>query len=413
MTVRKPKLFYGYVIVAASFVIMAVASGGFNTFGVFFGPMLEEFGWSRALTSGAFSVALVLSGLLGLVTGRLTDRFGPRLVLTGCGLLLGLAFFLMSQVSSSWQLYLYYGVIAGIGMSGHFVPLLSTVARWFDKRLGAMSGIVLAGVGTGVTLMPMLANWGITDYGWRRAFMVFGLVGVVYVIAAQLLHRDPHSRGLLPFGQTQRQQARHLDMHGLSFREALRTRQLWMLFGAIFCLGFCFHVVMVHIVIYATGLGIPAAGAVRILSFLGMANIVGRILMGHIGDRIGHRQVLLMSISLLFGSLVGLQFARELWMLYLFGAVFGYAYAGTFVPTSPLIAEFFGLKNHGVLFGVIDAAFLLGGTAGPVLVGYTYDVTGSYRTGLLILAVVSLVGVVLAILLKSVQIRPNSTPAAS
>ena len=130
---KQPKIFYGYIVVAASFLIYMVMWGTYYTFGIFFKPFLVEFGWTRAMTSGAYSLSLILHGLLGIVAGKLTDRFGPRVVVTACGLLLGSGYLLMSQVSAIWQLYLFYGVIIGIGISGGFIPLVSTVARWFVK----------------------------------------------------------------------------------------------------------------------------------------------------------------------------------------------------------------------------------------------------------------------------------------
>jgi len=119
---RKPKFFYGYIVVVAAFCVMVVAGGVSVIFGVFFEPMLTEFGWTRAMFSGATSLRIFITTLLGIVGGRLTDKFGPRPVATASGLFLGLSFFLMSRISTIWQLYLVFGVITGAGMSGLFVP---------------------------------------------------------------------------------------------------------------------------------------------------------------------------------------------------------------------------------------------------------------------------------------------------
>jgi len=155
----KPKFFYGYVVVALAFLIMAIMGGTIYTFGIFFKPLAGDFGWSSAATSGAFSLQMVIHGLFYIVTGRLNDRFGPRLVVSACCLLLGAGYLLMSQISDIWQLYLFYGVVIGIGMSGAFVPLGSTVARWFVKRKGAMIGIAVAGISVGTMIMPPVASW--------------------------------------------------------------------------------------------------------------------------------------------------------------------------------------------------------------------------------------------------------------
>ena len=156
------RFFYGYIIVAVSFFIMLVTFSFHISFGVFFKPLLTEFGWARAMTSGAFSVYMFLHGLLYIVTGRLNDKYGPRILTTACGIVLGLGYLLMSQISAIWQLYLFYGVIIAIGTSGLWVPLMSTVTRWFVKRRGLMTGITVAGIGTGTIIVPPLANWSIS-----------------------------------------------------------------------------------------------------------------------------------------------------------------------------------------------------------------------------------------------------------
>ena len=132
----EPGFFYGYIVVVAALSIMVAIWGTYYSFGVFFKPMLTEFGWSSAMTSGALSLSMIFYGLLGIVMGGLTDRFGPRIVMTFCGFLMGLGYLLMSQISAAWQLYLFYVVILGTGLSGAFVPLTSTVGRWFVKNRG-------------------------------------------------------------------------------------------------------------------------------------------------------------------------------------------------------------------------------------------------------------------------------------
>lgn len=158
------KFFYGYIIVMLATIIMVASWGTFYSFGVFFKPVLLEFGWTRAITSGAYSLAFLLSGFFSIFVGRLSDRFGPRIVVLACGLLLCSGYLLMSQASSTWQLYLAYGIV-GVGLSGAYVPSISAVSRWFVKRRGLMTGIVMAGIGIGTMIMPPLANLLITSYG--------------------------------------------------------------------------------------------------------------------------------------------------------------------------------------------------------------------------------------------------------
>jgi MFS family permease len=208
----------------------------YYAFGVFFKPVLTEFGWTRAMTSGAFSLSAIVHGLLGFVIGGLTDKFGPRLVITFCGLLLGLGYLLMSQISAVWQFYLFYGVIIGAGMGGSFIPFMTTVARWFSKRRGAMSGIVAAG--TGALIGPPVASRLIVTHGWRVSYALLGcMVLAVTVIAAQFMKRDPAKVGQVIDGGNQgEKRGLYSGDEGLSLREAVYTSKFWAFFTTGFCL---------------------------------------------------------------------------------------------------------------------------------------------------------------------------------
>ena len=173
---RKPRLFYGYIVVAAAVVIMTIAWGANRTFGVFLEPMLDEFGWTRAGISGAYTLAMIITGAGAIIAGRLTEKFGPRVVTIGCGLFLGLGYMLVSRVGAIWQLYLFYGVVAGIGLSGAWTPIMSTVVRWFTKRRALMSGILIAGPALGIVVMPLVSSLLIPTYGWRISYIILGSV---------------------------------------------------------------------------------------------------------------------------------------------------------------------------------------------------------------------------------------------
>jgi len=180
--------YYGYVIVALAFLIMIIQWGVIYSFGIYFKPMIAEFGWTRALTSGAFSIAFFLSGLVVVFMGWLNDRFGPRFVMSLCGLLLGTGCLLLSRTDSLWRFYLYYGVIIGLAMGGNYIPLISTVARWFVANRGLMTGIVASGVGVGALVGPAISNRILMSFGWRHAYFITGIaILIVMVSAAQFL----------------------------------------------------------------------------------------------------------------------------------------------------------------------------------------------------------------------------------
>nr|MBC8276285.1 MFS transporter [Chloroflexota bacterium] len=188
----KNKLYYGYVVAAAAGVLQIIMWGLFNTYGVFFIPMHDEFGWSRAAISGARSFSMLVWGFLSIILGSLNDRYGPRIIMAVCGCFLGAGYFLMSQVSTLWQLYMFYGIIIGIGVSATDVVVLSTVARWFKKKLGMMTGIVKVGTGLGMFIMPLTADGLISSYGWRISYLILGIMGIIVVVPiSRLLRRGP------------------------------------------------------------------------------------------------------------------------------------------------------------------------------------------------------------------------------
>ena len=193
---KNEKLYYGYIIASAAFFIQMLGPGAYITYGVFFNSFLTEFGWSRAMISGASSLFFFMFGLLGILTGRLVDKIGPRIVMTGCGIFYGSGYMLMSQIQSVWQLYLFYGLIVAIGFSAIDVVTLSTIARWFTRLRGTMSGIIKVGAGVGMLLMPLVTNWMISSYGWRTSYIIIGGVVLVFVaVVSQFLKRDPSKIG--------------------------------------------------------------------------------------------------------------------------------------------------------------------------------------------------------------------------
>ncbi len=399
---NKSGFFYGYIIVIAAFLTMTVATGVHYAFGVFFKPILTEFGWSRAAISGAFSLSWIMQGLLGILMGGINDKFGPRIMLTVCGLLLCLGYFLTSQINAIWQLYLFYGVVIGIGLGGIYIPLTSTAARWFTAKRNIMTGIILAGMGAGTLVMPPLINQLIAAYGWRQSCIIMGIVIlVVVVLAAQFLKRDPSKMGLLPYGEKERlNNIPAINTEGLSPGEAVRTRQFWQAAVMFLCAACCVFAIMVHIAPYATDIGISTTTAASFIAAIGGASVIGKVMFGSIADRIGNRGVyiicfILMSVSLLWSMLI-----RDIWAFYLFAIAFGLAYGGCSVSMSPTIATLFGVRAHGLISGLANNGFTIGATIGPTMIGYIFDVTGGYRIAFLVCAAIAVIGLIVTLLLK-------------
>jgi len=402
----RSKYFYGYNIVAASFVIQGVCIGAIFTYGVFFKEFQAAFGWSRAMISGASSTSFLIMGALGILAGRLNDRVGPRLLLGASGIIFGLGYMLMSRLEMPWQLYLLHGLFAGIGLSSHEVGTLSTVARWFLNRRGMMTGIVKMGTGLGQLIGPLSATILIAVYGWRNAYLIIGAVILVALVAvAQLMRRDPHEIGLLPDGENDSTDGVDAGSteQGVSLRKAVLTRQLWALCLAEFVILFCLMTIIVHIVPHATDLGFPPATAAGVLSMIGGVSILGRIGMGTAIDGIGGKRSLIICFMVLTCGLMGIRMAGQVWSLFLFAAIYGFAHGAFFTVMSPTVAEYFGTSSHGVLLGIVMFSGSIGAAIGPLMAGRTFDQTGSYQIVFLVLICLALFGFFLVSLLRPLR----------
>ena len=406
---KRPSFFYGHVIVAVASFLMLIMWGAYYSFGIFFEPLLAQFGWTRAMTSGAFSLSFFLTGTLGVLAGRLTDRFGPRVVMTVCGFFLGLGYILVSQTSTVWQLYLFYGIVVALGMAASVAPLQSTVARWFVGRRRVMTGIVISGIGMGMVIVPPIAHQLISFYGWRTSYIIVGSIALaLMMLSAQFLRRDPGQKGQQPYGggEVAVETGPSPTDRKFSLREALRTWQFWILVVALLCFTMGEGTVLVHIVSHAICLGIPADNAALIIPIIGFISIPGRILTGIIGDRIGNKNAYLIGFVFIDVSLFMLLLSRELWMIYLFAVIYGFGYGGLSALISPIIAELFGLASHGVIMGTI---IMFGGTGGmavgPLLAGHIFDITGSYQSAFLLYAIIGVIGFILVSRLKPVPMH--------
>lgn len=395
---------YGYVIVFFSFLIQAIGLSLVTGFGLFFNPMLAEFGWSRATISLVTTVSSFSSGVAGISTGIMNDRFGPRIVMTIHGILFGLGFVLMSRISTPWQLYMSYGVIGGIGLSAINIVLLSTVARWFTSRRGMITGIVKAGAGLGIFIMPFIITSLIQGTGWRNTALTLGLVCMgIMIFSAQFLRRSPAQQGPLTAdgGQIANNATRPgVNESGLSFREAIRTRQFWLLCVVLITFYYAFQAVQLHIVPYAVDTGVAQGSAAVIISIIGIVSIVGRLALGYIGDKWGTRLGFILCAFILITALVWLQLMRGLPMLYVFAAIYGLFHGGFTTLMTPVVASLFGTTSIGAIFGATQSLSAVIGGLGSLLTGYFYDRLGNYTVAFLVCLALAVIGLIFLLLIR-------------
>lgn len=417
LTADKSRFFYGWVVVLAGLVIWILSVGHYYTFGVFFKPVSADFGWNRTITSFASSIVIFTSGILGFMTGILTDKYGPRKVVCGSGLLMAVGYFLLSRVGMFpgipplFQFYLFY-LVVGIGMSASSAPLTATVSRWFHEKRGQALGLMTVGGGLGQFLMPPLASYLIVGADWRFAYFIIGVLMVVVIVStAQLLRRDPAAKGLQPYGQ-QSQPVGTISKPPapvFTVKQAMRTRTFWIIF-AVAALNLINQVmVMMHLVNYATdpGIGINPTTAAIFIAVIGFANVIGKLVMGPVSDHIGRKATLSIVYTLAGITMVWLIFARQPWMFYLFSALFGFAY-GAWIPMFPaMMADLFGMASIGALTGIIHMGNAIGGAIGPILGGFIFDTTQSYLVAFILGAIIFFTDAVLILLVKPPRLKPN------
>ena len=403
----KPKFFYGYAVVAAGFGIWLIGWGTYYTFGVFFKPVLTEFGWTRAETALGYSLALIVQAVLGIAMGWLTDKLGPKIVVTVFGSFLGICYLLMSQVNAIWQFQINYALVGAVGASVFTVPIMATLARWFVKRRGLMIGIAQAGFGVGGLIFAPFVGWLIASYDWRYAYIMLGIITLAGIIGSGLfLRRDPGDVGQLPDGVSGvvalgvKGQSPSVGAPALSLREVLGTSQFRIIAGLFFSFGFCRATFLAHIAAHVQDVGFSLADGANVLAVLAGASIIGRIGMGRVADRIGNKPTLVISSAATTAILIWGLVAEDLWGLYLFALVFGFGWGAQAVLRFAVTSEAFGLGSLGLIMGVLGLAEAGAATFGSYFAGYIFDAVGSYQPAFWATIAASIAGFILAWLLK-------------
>jgi len=398
--------YYGYIIVICAFVGMFAIYSIPLSYGIFFKPIATELAWNRTIISGAFALSRVVGGIAQVAMGWLTDRMGPRIVLIICGFLCGVGSLLLFRMHAVWELYFFIGVIIGSGTS-IFAPMVSTVAKWFVRRRTLMTGIVISAVGVATVVGPPIANLLIILYGWRLAYLVMGvIVAVVVIVAAQFMRRDSQQTGQVDPGTGYNAAGRlKAQNNDYSLSEAIYTGQFWTFFIMSICYALCYMAVIVHLAPHMTDLGISSTTSANVLAAIGISSVVGLVIMGNIGDKIGNKKTIIIGYVILSSAMFLLLFVKETALFYLTAILFGIGYAGIASQRPPMIATMFGVKSHGVIFGVIDNSFMIGAAMGPIFAGYIFDATGGYFLAFLINTIIAVAGLVLIIVLKPTMVK--------
>lgn len=377
-----------YIVLFGACLTQFTVIGMLFSFGLFLPSFEAELGWSRTFLSTCTALAFLVMGVLAIPGGRLSDALGPRIVLACTGTLYGIGFGLMSLVTAQLQLLVIFGTLIGLGLSSHDVVTLSTIARWFPRRRGIMSGVVKVGTAVGQIALPPVAALLIVSYGWRAALLMLGITAsVLLLIAALSMQRPP-----APAAGTSS------IITGASFAEARRgagARVFWTLCATQFLFFPALMSVPLHLAAHGIDLGMTQTLAATMLSVIGAASIAGRLIIGALVDRIGGKMAYTICLMVLLVSLAALIMTTAHGGLFVVVAVYGFGHGALFVVVSPTVAEYFGMRAHGAIFGTVLFFGTLGGSVGPILTGWVYDSFGSYTLAFITLALSAAIALVL------------------
>ena len=375
-----------WVTVAAGFLACFTVFGLAYSFGAFFKPMALEFGATREATSAIFSITASLYFLLGPLTGYLADRFGPRPVVGAGALIIGGGVILTSLIPRLWFAYLTYGLGVGIGVSCCYVPLVTMIAGWFDRRRNTALGVAISGIGAGTFAIPPLAGELIVHLGWRRAYVILGAGAAALLLLCAALSKRP------PAGEQHVARPR--------FGQFIREPNFIVLYVSSALANIATSIPFVFLPVYARDQGVSEVAAAALISFIGLTSMLGRVGLGTLADRVG-------LIRLYQAAVLALGLSYFIWlaahsypMMVLFALAMGASYGGYVALAPAVVAELFGVAGMGVVLGTLYTSTALTTLFGPPIVGAIVDRTGSYRLGILFTIATTAAGFLVLLALK-------------
>jgi MFS family permease len=394
-----PGISFPWLIVALSALLMLSYNVYVNTFGVFFKPIAEDFGWSRAAMSGAYTIRCLVGAALVVPVGYLADRYGPRRVLLPSFILVGAGMMAIAYVTTLWQFYLVQGLGIGVGLAGPFVCIMSTVAKWHKTRRGLALGIAAAGSGLSSILFPPVATKLIEAVDWQFAILILGILVLVIGVSASFFIKDPPNEIKRPLpGKTSISHAPFTIWDSLlQFPRSPAFLAIIILYAFV---GLAGNVLMNHLVNYATDIGLTALVAAGMMSAIGIASTSGRFFMGTISDKIGSRRDAAICCFLMAVAFI-LLISKADGLMWVAAVLFGIGYGGCAPLIPAIMVELVGTEELSKLTGIVLMGFFLGSALGPWLAGFIFDISGSYFWALLLAAGVSLAAVIIALRLPS------------
>lgn len=410
--------YYGWVIAATLGVTETVSYGVlFYAFSVFLQPMEAELGWSRGVMSGAFSLALLTSGVTAIAVGRWLDWHGPRLLMTVgsiAGTLLVLAW---SQIADLTQFYLLWAAIGAVSAMVFYEPAFATVMHWFERKRSRAMAVVTLTAGFASTIFLPLAGWLVDTQGWRSALVTLAIVLGVFTILphALVLRRRPADLGLNVDGEPPPEGAAGTTpgtVTGLTPGEAMREHSFWWL-SAAFCFGAAVAIgVRVHFVAYLGERGQDVATAAALTGLIGAMQVVGRVLLGVVGDRVSARTATVWAMAIQ-ALTIPLLFVPGLTGVLLFVVLLGTTHGAQTLLRPALVSDLYGRARYASIAGVLAFPTTVAQALGPLGVGVAHDYFGGYNPVLWVSAGLSVVAALCLARAAAQPAHPATTDARS
>jgi MFS family permease len=384
---------YGWVIVAACALMIFVTYGLIYCYSVFFKPLAEAFQWDRSSTSMIYSLAVLIRAFVGIGTGWLADKYGARKIMIVCGLLMAVGYLLSSRISLLWQFFLTYAVIEAIGMSGTWGICTTLPSRWFDRNRGLALGVVTAGSGFGTLLIVPAVERLVNAFDWSQAFVICGIAAGALMVVPALFLKNPPNYAAAPGPAAE-------PHTGNPVAGALRDSRMWLIIAAFLFFFFGVQIVIIHIVNYATDVGIDPLVAATFVSVIGLVSIFSRLFTGAVAEKIGLYVNLIVTCVALAAVFILLIFTRSVWAFYVCAVIFGIPYGGETTLIPLVIGRFFGTRHMTTLMGISLFGINIGGASGAWMAGWIFDRTESYTWAFIAGAACAAISVVAVILLK-------------
>lgn len=405
-------------------VTLSLAYGIWYSYSVVLVALLNEFGWSRAVLAGAFSVFTLVHGGSSPFVGMLCERFRPLAVVAAGGCGLSLAVLLVSFIDAPWQLYAAYGVFTALSVASSGWPAaLVQVQRDFPDRVGLALGIVSSGVGVGMLVVAPVTQAMIQAWGWREAYRVLSVVCLLWILpsALWLLNRarkeQREGRGERTAPEAPKAGGRPSAARPATLAEAVRGQPFWLLYATFFLGNICTQTLHVHQVAYLVDHGVVAMVAAGVVSVVGGASIVGKIGGGWLSDRIERERVFVGGIAILLSSvgvLVALgagSGAPANWAIFGYALLMGLGYSVTASLTPALIADRFAGPQFGRIVGLGLFGAATGSALGPWFAGFLFDRTGSYVVAFSVAAGCGLLAAAACWRARALRLRAAQAPA--